>query len=150
MGEVGSARYEPALLPPCPSIRALCYSNCQRSTQSHQQSKGTVCPLIVHEVELVEIWIRLKIPTSLRFLTGSVCVVDLYICNEEECYKCVCNIDRRLAQNCYKRSFWMTGQLVLFICSQSIFPSVFRSIKVVHQLEVNDLLTQKQRNYDMF
>ena len=35
MGEVGSARYEPALLPPCPSIRALCYSNCQRSTQSH-------------------------------------------------------------------------------------------------------------------
>ena len=39
MGEVGSARYEPALLPPCPSIRALCYSNCQRSTQSHQQSK---------------------------------------------------------------------------------------------------------------
>ena len=40
MGEVGSARYEPALLPPCPGIRALCYSNCQRSTQSHQQSKG--------------------------------------------------------------------------------------------------------------
>ena len=40
MGEVGSARYEPALLPPCPSIRALCYSNSQRSTQSHQQSKG--------------------------------------------------------------------------------------------------------------
>ena len=40
MGEVGSARYEPALLPPCPSIRALCWSNCQRSTQSHQHSKG--------------------------------------------------------------------------------------------------------------
>ena len=40
MGEVGSARYEPALLPPYPSIRALCYSNCQRSTQSQQQSKG--------------------------------------------------------------------------------------------------------------
>ena len=29
MGEVGSARYEPALLPPCPSIRVLCYRNCQ-------------------------------------------------------------------------------------------------------------------------
>ena len=28
-GEVGSARYEPALLPPCPSIRVLSYSNCQ-------------------------------------------------------------------------------------------------------------------------
>ena len=34
MGEVGSARYEPALLPPCPSIRVLSYSNCQRSTHS--------------------------------------------------------------------------------------------------------------------
>ena len=40
MGEVGSARYEPALLPPCPGIRVLSYSNCQRSTQSHQQFKG--------------------------------------------------------------------------------------------------------------
>ena len=37
MGEVGSARYEPALLPPCPSIRVLSYSNCQRS--SHSMSK---------------------------------------------------------------------------------------------------------------
>ena len=27
MGDVGSARYEPALLPPCPSIRVLSYSN---------------------------------------------------------------------------------------------------------------------------
>ena len=27
MGDVGSARYEPALLPPCPTIKVLCYSN---------------------------------------------------------------------------------------------------------------------------
>ena len=27
MGDVGSARYEPALLPPCPTIRDLSYSN---------------------------------------------------------------------------------------------------------------------------
>ena len=27
MGDVGSARYEPALLPPCPTIRILNYSN---------------------------------------------------------------------------------------------------------------------------
>ena len=33
-GDVGSARYEPALLPSCP-IRVLSYSNCQRSTHSH-------------------------------------------------------------------------------------------------------------------
>ena len=40
MGDVGSARYEPALLPSCPTIRVLCYSDCQRSTHSHQQFKG--------------------------------------------------------------------------------------------------------------
>ena len=40
MGDVGSARYESALLPPCPTIRVLCYSNCQRSTHSRQQFKG--------------------------------------------------------------------------------------------------------------
>ena len=27
MGDVGSARYEVALLPPCPTIRVLSYSN---------------------------------------------------------------------------------------------------------------------------
>ena len=27
MGNVGLARYEPALLPPCPTIRVLSYSN---------------------------------------------------------------------------------------------------------------------------
>ena len=32
MGDVGSARYELALLPPCPTIRVSSYSNCQRST----------------------------------------------------------------------------------------------------------------------
>ena len=37
MGEVGSARYEPALLPPCPSIRVLRYSNCQE-IHSRQQT----------------------------------------------------------------------------------------------------------------
>ena len=26
-GDIGSARYEPALLPPCPTIRVLSYSN---------------------------------------------------------------------------------------------------------------------------
>ena len=37
MGEVGSARYEPALLPPCPSIRVVSYSNCQE-IHSRQQT----------------------------------------------------------------------------------------------------------------
>ena len=34
MGDVGSARYEPALLPPYPTIRVLNYSNCQKFTHS--------------------------------------------------------------------------------------------------------------------
>ena len=37
MGEVGSARYDPALLPPCPSIRVLSYSNYQE-IHSRQQT----------------------------------------------------------------------------------------------------------------
>ena len=48
MGEVGSARYEPALLPPCPSIRVLSYSNCQRS--SHSMSKWMFRNLAVEEL----------------------------------------------------------------------------------------------------
>ena len=28
MGDVGSPRYEPVLLPPCPTIKVLSYSNC--------------------------------------------------------------------------------------------------------------------------
>ena len=35
MGDVGSVRYELALLSPCPTIRVLSYSNCPRSTHSH-------------------------------------------------------------------------------------------------------------------
>ena len=34
MGDVGSARYEPALLPPCPTIRVLSYSDWDRTTHS--------------------------------------------------------------------------------------------------------------------
>ena len=37
MGDIGSARYELALLPPCPTIRVLSYSICQRSTHSSFQ-----------------------------------------------------------------------------------------------------------------
>ena len=43
MGEVGSARYEPALLPPCPSIRVLNYSNCQRSTHFSSRAWQSKC-----------------------------------------------------------------------------------------------------------
>ena len=38
MGDVGSARYEPALLPPSTTIRVLSYSNCQRSTHSSSRA----------------------------------------------------------------------------------------------------------------
>ena len=39
MGDVGSARYEPALLPPCPTIRVLSYSNCQEIHPIHFKAK---------------------------------------------------------------------------------------------------------------
>ena len=45
MGEVGSARYEPALLPPCQSIRVLSYSNCQRSTHASRRAWQCKCLL---------------------------------------------------------------------------------------------------------
>ena len=64
MGEVGSARYEPALLPPCPSIRVLSYSNCQE-IHSRQQTGLAVYVLIVH--------------THLPFY-----VVKVVLCNEPE------------------------------------------------------------------
>ena len=41
MGDVGSKRYEPALLPPCPIIRVLSYSNNWRTWSS--QSKMYLC-----------------------------------------------------------------------------------------------------------
>ena len=34
MEDAGSARYEPAQHPPCPTIKVLSYNNCQRSTHS--------------------------------------------------------------------------------------------------------------------
>ena len=43
MGEVGSARYEPALLPPCPSIRVLSYSNCQEITHASRRAWQCKC-----------------------------------------------------------------------------------------------------------
>ena len=41
-GEVGSARYEPALHPPCLSIRILSYSNCQEIQSRQQTGPGSV------------------------------------------------------------------------------------------------------------
>ena len=43
MGDVGSARYEPALLPPSPTIRVLSYSNCQRSFHSSSRAWQFKC-----------------------------------------------------------------------------------------------------------
>ena len=42
MGEVGSARYEPALLPPCQSIRVLCYSILLRDPLKPADGPGSV------------------------------------------------------------------------------------------------------------
>ena len=41
--DVGVARYEPAILPPSPTIRVLSYSNCQRSTYSNSRAWQLKC-----------------------------------------------------------------------------------------------------------
>ena len=56
MGEVGSARYEPALLPPCPSIRVLSYSNCQE-IHSRQQTGLAVQVLIFPKSLCGYLWV---------------------------------------------------------------------------------------------
>ena len=35
MEDVGSVRYKPALVPPCPTIRVLSFSNCQEIHPHH-------------------------------------------------------------------------------------------------------------------
>ena len=40
LGDVGSARYEPALLPPCPTIRVLRYSTVTSEFSEIQHFKG--------------------------------------------------------------------------------------------------------------
>ena len=68
MGDVGSARYEPALLPPCPTIRVLSNSNCQRSTH-----------LILQELKLT--YNKGEGPytvvNSFNFYRGCLCI---YVC----------------------------------------------------------------------
>ena len=59
MGDVGSARYEPALLPPWPTIRVLSYSKCQRST--HSISKWIFRNLVLLRVKDREMF---SIPTG--------------------------------------------------------------------------------------
>ena len=48
MGDVGSARYEPVLLPPCPTTRVLSYSNSTFSEIQHCKAKAMwtadLCP----------------------------------------------------------------------------------------------------------
>ena len=56
MGEVGSARYKPALLPPCPSMRVLSYSNCQE-IHSRQQTGLAVSVLnIFYFIDMKRDW----------------------------------------------------------------------------------------------
>ena len=58
MGEVGSARYALALLPPCPSIRVLSYNNCQRST--HSSRRAWQCKCYTYFIHDEKDWARLK------------------------------------------------------------------------------------------
>ena len=68
MEDVGSARYEPALLPPCPTIRVSSYNNCQRSTHSSRRAWQFKClsnhkaiVLSPTRVKLGDVWTTTKI-----------------------------------------------------------------------------------------
>ena len=75
MGDVPAARYEPALLPPCPTITVLCYSNCQRSTHSHSlmtQPKYIQANCIFVNLPGVLAFLFIYEPTYKRIHTASV------------------------------------------------------------------------------
>ena len=73
-GEVGSARYEPALLPPCPSIRALSYSNCQRSTQSRQ----------LQQLQATHKRVTVLIPSLQAHNTMPLCHICCHLCSPSQ------------------------------------------------------------------
>ena len=73
MGEVGSARYEPALLPPCPSIRVLSYSNCQEIHSPSRRAWQCKCSYL--HIPIMFMRKQTTLPTSIN-VTGieSPCV----------------------------------------------------------------------------
>ena len=74
MGDVGSARYEPALLPPCPTIRVLSYSklvNFQKfSTLRVKRSEVCFrCQLCCGSITAIS---RIVLPSSIKSAVGHV------------------------------------------------------------------------------
>ena len=61
MGDVGSARYEPALLPPCPTIRVLSYSNCHLTSFLRDIVKKFSTLKISIYVLVVQVRLRAKV-----------------------------------------------------------------------------------------
>ena len=85
MGEVGSARYEPALLPACPSIRALSYSNCQRSTHSNIRAWQFKCLLVTWhlicwfaKVEYGHTWHQMSLLTSGFIIQHDLSIITIW------------------------------------------------------------------------
>ena len=91
MGEVGSARYEPALLPPCPSIRALSYSNCQRPTHSKYGLGSVVLMIVVNSNMKQKDFLFLSSficpQWSIHIGYGSNCKSDILISNATSLYE---------------------------------------------------------------
>ena len=89
MGEVGSARYEPALLPPCPSIRVLSYSNCQEIQITPADGPGSVSvkgQVICEQQLYVICFIMLNFLDVFTIITiitfvFTIIVIIRYLCN---------------------------------------------------------------------
>ena len=83
MRDVGSARYEPALLPPCSTIRVLSCSNCQRSTYSISKWIFRNLPLRVNQVIFMFGLDKFKIHLDWSWFCRScsrVCLVNVLRC----------------------------------------------------------------------
>ena len=85
MGDVGSARYELALLPPCPTIKVLSYSNCQR--YSHSISKWFFRNLALYGLSMLNLQLDallrdcLDPDNNLFFFIFSLCSLSFFFCS---------------------------------------------------------------------
>ena len=81
MGDVGSARYEPALLPPCPTIRALIMLqqlvNFQKfsTLRVNKQSVQRGCSYLVNGLSWEDIGYMISLRSGCDTYTPLLCVV---------------------------------------------------------------------------
>ena len=121
MGDVGSARYEPALLLPCPTIRLLSYSNCQRSI--HFISKR-IFPwqLLSNMGDLQTYWAKfqsiamIKEPTQIPCMNTSVSFSIIFLINLRHSIYQYLYSPRSISQKWVCRGLYASFNSLLYEC----------------------------------